>query len=592
MINILKLNLAPATPPGSAQTLWRCYGYLRPYWILTLGAYLATFGTTAINVLTPQFIRLTIDRGIREQATHLLAAMVIGLLVLTLLRGVFTFLQGRWSETMAQSVAYDLRHALQRQVTTLSFAFRDQTETGELLSRAMQDVERIRMVTGRATIRIVNSAILFLATAVALVWMNPSLALFVILTLPLLIWRAIDFGTRARPIAQAIQKQLAILTTRLEQNLRGARVVKSFAQEDAEIERFTRENEQWYGYTAQNARLEAINAPLMHLIANLGTVVIVWYGGWLVINQQLTLGELVAFTTYLAQLVQPIRLLGNTIPMLATGSAAGERIFEILDQAPQVRDAPDARDLPPLRGAVCFENVSFSYSQRNAVLKDISFETKPGQVIALLGTTGSGKSTLINLIPRFYDPTAGRVLIDERDIRDVTLNSLRSQIGIVLQETTLFARTIRENIAFGCPDATQAQIEAVAQMAHAHAFIAQMPNGYATDVGERGVTLSGGQKQRLAIARALLINPRILILDDATSSVDTGTEKLIQRALDALMRGRTTFVIAHRLSTLQNADQILVLDQGKIVARGAHAELITRSRLYAEIYRRQVVPQA
>lgn len=577
---------------NAAQTLWRCYGYLRPYWTLTLGAYLTTLGTTIINIAVPQFIRWSIDRGIREQDLGALGGMVIALLALTSLRGAFAFLQGRWSETIAQSVAYDLRHSIQRQITTLSFAFRDQTETGELLSRAMQDVERIRMVTGRATIRIVNSAILFFATAIALVWMNPSLALVVILTLPFLIWRAIDFGTRARPLSQAIQKQLAILTTSLEQNLRGARVVKSFAQENAEIARFTRENEAWYGYTAQNARLESINAPMMHLIANLGTVLIVWYGGMLVIQQQLTLGELVAFTTYLAQLVQPIRLLGNTIPMLATGSAAGERIFEILDAVPEVRDAPAAIELPALRGAVQFENVSFAYSQRNAVLKDISFEAKPGQVIALLGTTGSGKSSLINLVPRFYDPTAGRVLIDGRDLRDITLNSLRSQIGIVLQETTLFARTIRENIAFGCPDATQTQIEAVAQMAHAHEFIAQMPNWYDTDVGERGVTLSGGQKQRLAIARALLINPRILILDDATSSVDTGTEKLIQRALDALMRGRTTFVIAHRLSTLQHADCILVLDKGKIVARGTHAELMTRSRLYAEIYRRQVMPQS
>jgi ABC-type multidrug transport system fused ATPase/permease subunit len=577
--------------PSDTRILWRCYGYLRPYGRLTLGAYLAMLGINALNVAAPQVIRWIIDRGIRGQDIPALGWSVLALLSLTLVKGVLTFLQGRWSETVGQNVAYDVRGEIQRKLTQLSFAFHSQAETGELLSRGVQDVERIRMITGRATIRMVNSLVLLVATAAALIWMNPHLALMSVVAMPILVWRALYFGRRYRPLSLAIQRQLAVLTTRLEQNLRGARVVKAFAQESAEIERFDRENEKWFDLSAQSVRLEAVNIPMMNLIANLGAVFILWYGGMLVSRSQLTIGALVAFTTYLAQLVQPVRMLGMTVPLQAMGAAAGERIFEILDAVPDVRDAPDARLLPPITGRVSFERASFAYGKR-PVVRDISFEAQPGQVIALLGPTGSGKSTLISLIPRFYDPTAGRVLIDGHDIRQFTLNSLRSQIGIVLQETMLFAATIRENISFGCPEATDAQIVAAAQAAQAHEFITQTPDGYATSVGERGVTLSGGQKQRLAIARALLTDPRILILDDATSSVDTGTEHLIQQALERVMQGRTTFVIAHRLSTLVRADQILVLDKGVIVARGAHATLLKTSELYAEIYRRQFHNQA
>ena len=580
-------------PPAPAQRdretlhiLWRCYGYLRPYWTLTAGAYLAMLGINALNVAVPQFIRWIIDQGIREQNVSVLGWAVLGLLGLTLVKGVLTFLQGRWSETTGQNVAYDMRGNIQRKLTQLSFSFHSQTETGELLSRAVQDVERIRMITGRATIRMVNSLVLLIGTAAVLIWMNPQLALFAVATMPLLAWRALHFGRRYRPLSLSIQKQLAVLTTRLEQNLRGRRVVKAFAQELSEIERFDLENEKWFDLSARSVQLEAVNIPLMHLIANVGSVLILWYGGLLVIQNRLTMGELVAFTTYLAQLVQPVRMLGMTVPLQAMGAAAGERIFEILDAVPDVRDAPDAKPMPPIKGRVCFDRASFAYGKR-PVVKDIAFEALPGQVIALLGQTGSGKSTLISLIPRFYDPTSGRVTIDGHDLRRFTLNSLRSQIGIVLQDTTLFAATFRENIAFGSPDATEERIVQAAQAAQAHGFIMQMPDGYDTNVGERGVTLSGGQKQRIAIARALLTDPRILILDDATSSVDTGTEHLIQKALERVMQGRTTFVIAHRLSTLLRADLILVLDKGRIAARGTHATLLDTSELYAEIYYRQ-----
>ncbi len=581
----------PFPQPGAARILWRAVGYLRPYWLWVAGAYLALLGITALALAIPQFIRWIVDRGIGQRDTATLLWSILALLGLTFIKSVLTFFQGAWTETASQGVAYDLRNAMHRQLAALSFSYHDRAATGQILSRAIQDVDRIRFVTGRAFLRLIDAIVLVLGTAVLLIAMNPTLALLALGTTPVLAYRAFWFGRRLRPLSLAIQQQLAVLTTRLEQNLRGARVVRAFAQEDAEIARFDRENDRWFDLSVQSTRLQAMNAPLMDLIANLGTVFIIWYGGQLVIQRQLTLGELVSFSTYLAQLIQPVRRLGQIIPALAIAAAAGERIFEILDAESEVRDAPDAIQLPPVRGAVKFDHVSFAYFRRHRTLTDISFEVQPGQIVALLGATGSGKSTIINLIPRFYDPTEGRITIDGYDLRRVTLNSLRDQIGIVLQETLLFATTIRENITFGSPHASEDQIIEAARAAQAHDFIMQTPNGYDTLVGERGITLSGGQRQRIAIARALLKNPRILILDDATSSVDAETEHLIQLALERLMRGRTCFVIAQRLSTLRKADLILVLDKGRIVARGTHEELLRTSGLYAEIYHQQLQPQ-
>ncbi|MCS7061328.1 MAG: ABC transporter ATP-binding protein [Anaerolineae bacterium] len=582
--------IAQPTAHSVWRNLWRCYGYLRPYWKATCVAYAATLALNVLSIVSPQWIRAAIDDGIGRRDLPSLSWSVAALLMLTLLKGGFTFLQGRWSEVASQNVAYDLRADIQRKLTILSFSFHDQSEAGDLLSRAVQDVDRIRFLTGRATLRIVESLALLIGTAAILFWMNPQLALLAIAGAPVLIHRSLSFGRRIRPLSLAIQRQLGVLTTRLEQNLRGARIVKAFAQEQAEIERFERENEHWFELSARSARLTAVNGPLLNLIANIGVVFILWYGGRLVLERQLSIGELVAFMTYMAQLVGPVRVLGQIIPAIAQAGAAAERVFEIADAAPDVRDAPDAMPLPPIKGHVRFEQVSFAYG-RHSVLRDITFEARPGQIIALLGRTGSGKSTVVNLLPRFFDPTAGRITIDGYDIRTVTLASLRAHIGIVLQETTLFAATIRENIAFGRPDAADEEVIAAAKAAQAHDFIMQTPDGYHTQVGERGVTLSGGQKQRIAIARALLTDPRILILDDATSSVDAETEQLIQRALDRLMVGRTTFVIAHRLSTVRKADLILVLDRGQIVARGTHEELLRTSGLYADIYHRQLKPR-
>ena len=580
-----------APPPGSLPIMIRCLGYLRPYWRLTAGAYLALFGVTGLALLVPQLVRATIDRGISADNLRALHISVLTILGITLVKGVLNFVLGRWTEIASQGVAYDFRNELYRKLSALSFSYHDRAQVGQLLSRAIQDVDRIRFMTGRALLRLAEGVLLLIGAAVFLTLMNPALALLALWTMPIMAYWALRFGRRFRPLSLAVQQQLAVLTTGLEQNLRGARVVKAFAQEPAEIARFDGENDHWLDLSVTAARLQALNIPLLDLIANLGTVFIIWYGGTLVVRGSLTLGELVAFSTYMGMLIQPVRRLGMILPALATAIAAGERVFEILDAQSEVKDAPDALPLPPVAGHVRFEHVSFNYFGRQTVLDDVCLDVQPGQVIALLGPTGSGKSSIINLIPRFYDPTSGRITIDGHDIRGVQLTSLRDQIGIVLQETTLFAASIRENLAFGRPGATDAEIVDAAKAAQAHDFIMAMPNGYDTPVGERGATLSGGQKQRVAIARALLKDPHILILDDATASVDSDTERLIQAALERLMRGRTSFVIAQRLSTVRMADLVVVLDGGRIAATGTHAELLRTSELYTEIYHRQLRPQ-
>jgi ATP-binding cassette subfamily B multidrug efflux pump len=570
------------------RILLRCLAFLRPYWKLTAGSYVLFLGITVLTLLVPQLMRRIIDSGIRTGDMGFITWNVLLLLGLVLIKGVMSFFQGRWTEMASQGVAYSIRSRIHAKLASLSFSYHDKTETGELLSRSIQDVERIRFLTGRALQRILEGIVLFLGTAVVLFLMNPRLGPLALVSMPFITVLAFTFGRRFRPLSLSIQKQLAVLTTRIEQNLRGARMVKAFAQEEEEIRRFEGENERWFLLSRSAARLRALNIPVLQMLANVGVIFIIWYGGRLVIQGGLTLGEMVAFTAYLSQLAVPVRRLGMVIAVLAQAAASGERILEILDARSEVRERPHARELGRIRGHVRFEEVCFSYFNRLPVLSGISFEARPGQLVALLGITGSGKSSIINLMPRFYDPTAGRILIDGTDIREVTLQSLRSQIGVVLQDTTLFAATIRENIAFAAPAATDEEVVRCAEAAQAHEFIAELPDGYDTYVGEQGRTLSGGQKQRLAIARALLCDPRILILDDATASVDTETERLIQRALENLMAGRTSFVIAQRLSTVLKADLILVLHEGRIVARGTHRELIRSSGIYADIYNRQL----
>lgn len=582
-------TIQPTTRP-LLKILWRVYGYLRPYWKRTLAAYLSLFVILALNMLIPQFIRWIIDTGVEGNRPDVLTWSVLALLGMTLIKGVLNYVNGTQSEIASQNVAFDLRNEIQRKLTQLSFSFHDQSETGELLSRAVQDVERIRFLTGRATVRLLEGTLLLVFTAVALLVMDARLGLMVLATMPFLVYRALSFGARYRPLSLRVQKQLAVLTTSVEQNLRGMREVKAYVQEEAEIDRFDRENNRWFDFSARAAKMQAVNLPLLFFIANLGTVVIILYGGFQVVQGQITIGEIIAFIAYLGQLVDPIRRLGMIIPAVAIAGSSAERIFDILDTVSEVKDEPGAQPIGEIKGDVAFEHVSFSYSAKK-VLTDINFEAQAGQTIALLGSTGSGKSTIINLLPRFYDPTEGRILVDGVDIHKVTLRSLRSQIGIVMQDATLFAGTIRENIAFGVESASEDEIIEAAKAAQANEFIIRSPDGFDTRIGERGVTLSGGQRQRLAIARALLLDPKILILDDATASVDAETEHLIQLAFRNLIQGRTTFVIAHRLSTVRDADKIIVMEKGRISATGTHETLLTTSRLYSEIYNRQLLRQ-
>ncbi len=566
-----------------SSALFRIYGFLRPYASRVAAGLVLMLGIDLLSLLIPQAVRLTIDRGMKPGDLRLLLAGVGAVLGLALVKGVLTFFQGRIVETYSQGVAYDLRRTMHERLTGLSFSFHDRAENGQLLSRAIQDVERIRFLTGRASQRLVEGAFLLVATTAVMVAMSPALAALSLLLMPLLVWRAVVYGNRIRPLSYRVQQQLAVLTTRVEQNLRGARIVKAFVQERAEIERFREENLRWFELSRTSARIQSVNGPLMSLIANLSTVIVVGYGGYLIVQGRVSFGLLVAFLTYLGQLAQPVRMMGQIAPVVGMAASSGQRVFEVLDARSEVSDRPGARTMPRIEGRVRFENVGFSYTGRQGTLTDISFEARPGLSVALLGETGSGKTTIMNLIPRFYDVTDGRITIDGNDIRDVTVASLRDQIGIVMQEAVLFGTTIRENIALGSANATEEEIIRAAQAAQAHQFITETERGYDTAVGEMGVTLSGGQKQRIAIARALLKNPRILLLDDATSSVDTQTEQSIQAELASLMAGRTSFIIAHRLSTVRTADLIILMEGGRISAIGDHASLLAGSELFRRI---------
>lgn len=585
-------------------TALRILGYFRRYWLAAFVAYGCLIFLTAIELTVPELIRRVIDCAIRVGATGhssraacpsnfdpmaLVSAVVLLIIALTVLKGLFQFGHGYLGEYGAQGIAYDIRNDIYRHLQRLSFSWHDRAQTGQLMARATSDVEQLRFFTGRAFLQLAQFALLGTGITVILFTTNWKLAIASLITLPLLIHTVQYYTQTVQPLFRQVQEELAVLAAIIQENLAGAKVVKAFAREPDEISKFDKQNALLKDQYVAAAEIQSFTNPLMDVIGNLGTVVVLWFGGYLVITGELSVGQLVAFNTYLLLIVRPLRRLGFLIGQSSRALAAGERIFEILDAPVEVEDRPDAQPLPPIHGPVVFDHVWCSYYGGEPVLRDVSFQARPGQVVALLGATGSGKTTIVNLIPRFYDVTQGRVLIDGYDVREVQLLSLRRQVGMVLQDTALFTGTIRENIAFGVPHATDEQIAAMAKAARAHDFIQEFPDGYDTRVGERGVTLSGGQKQRIAIARALLLDPKILILDDFTSAVDTETEALIREALETLMKGRTTFVIAQRVSTVQSADQIIVLDHGAIVGIGTHEELLETNSIYAEIYRLQLV---
>ncbi len=533
---------------------------------------------------------LTARRDGAPQALLVAALAIVGFAGL---RGVFAFLQAYWAEKNSQAVAFDLRNDLFAKIQRLSFSYHDRNRTGQLMVRATDDVEKVRLFIGQGLVQLVSALLLIVGTLIILFSTNAALALAALPILPVAFVVFVIFGTISGPLFAKVQERLSALNTILQENLAGIKVVQAFTREAQEQRKFRAAADRLLEQQIAVTRVFTFLFPFIFLIANLGQAGILYFGGRLIVDGTLTIGEWQEFSLYLIYLFLPIAQFGLIITQLGQAAASATRIFEILDAQSDVTDKPGAQPLPPVRGRVEFDQVSFRYfGSGDPVLRDVSFTAEPGQTVALLGMTGSGKTSIINMIPRFYDVTGGAVRLDGQDVRDVTLDSLRTQIGLVLQETTLFSGTIRDNIAYGKPDATDAEIEAAARAAAAHDFIVAFPDGYATPVGERGATLSGGQKQRLAIARALLLDPRILILDDSTSSVDVQTEAQIQHALDRLMKGRTAFVIAQRISTVMNADQIIVLEKGSVVARGTHAELMEDSPIYAEIYRSQLVGDA
>lgn len=571
------------------KQLLRSFRFLRKYWYLAVGALLSLFVTTVASLAIPRLSQTMIDQGLGQRNIQLVLILSAIMLVLAVVQGLFQFAQGAWAARSAQGIAFDMRNTLYSKIQSLSFSYHDRSQTGQLLTRATSDVEMVQRFVGQGLITLVSALLMMVGALILLFTTNWRLALVMVVVIPVtgVIFSA--FIRTAQPLFKKIQERLSTLNVVLQENIAGVRVVKAFVREAHEGNRYRKANVDLYDVNIQVNRVLSLAFPSIFTMANAATLCIYWIGGNQVIAGSLTIGELVAFTSYVMMAFFPVVMMGFVLSMFSQAAASAERIYEIIDTSSEVVEKPGAQPLPAIQGRVAFEDVTFRYYQSgDPVLKNVSFVAEPGQAIALLGATGSGKSTIINLIPRFYEVCDGRVTVDGNDIRDVTLESLRAQIGIVLQETNLFEGSIRENIAFGRPDATLEDVIGASRAAEAHEFIGSFTEGYETRVGERGVTLSGGQKQRVAIARALLLNPKVLILDDATSSVDLATEFKIQKALDRLMRGRTSFVIAQRVATVLNADQILVLDKGEIVARGTHEELLDCSEIYAEIYHSQL----
>ena len=588
----------------NAGILLRMLQFILPYKHLVILNALGLIGTTAFMFVMPWFLEDAID-SLRGNPTNLplidsiatpgttsyLLFVALGLLITGALRGVFFFGQTYLSQTISQSAAYDIRNTLYTSFQGQSFSFYDKVSTAELMSRATVDVEAARMLLSMGLPRPIQTTIFFSAVLIFLWQTNPTIAFIALIGIPFIGYRAILTSIRLRPIWLKVQEGVAALTTVLQENLSGAKVVRSFGRQDLEISKFQTKTDIVYDHNIRRTFIRSFNNSLMTLVVYALMGITLLYGGREVINGQMSDGQILRVFFYFVMLTEQVRMLGFLGDQVSRTVAAGERIFEILDAVPDITDRPGVSQLGEVEGVVLFENVSFSYNQLIPTLRNINFEAKPNEVTAIVGATGSGKTSLISLMPRFYDVTSGKVTIDGTDIRDVTLNSLRKNIGIVQQDVFLFSASIRDNISYARSTASIDEVEDVAKAARLHDFIVSLPNSYNTWVGERGITLSGGQKQRLAIARTLLLDPRILVMDDSLSSVDTETEYLIQQALLHLMKGRTTFVIAHRLANLKRANQILVLQDGIIAERGTHQDLLAKHGIYADIYEIQLRDQ-
>ncbi len=549
--------------------------------------YLCLFGGAALSIYIPNLTGQAIDQALGSAKASIIVYIALGIAIAGILRGVINYYQSYLAEALSQHVSFDLRNQLYNHLQKLSYAFHDRSQTGQLMSRATSDVEGVRMFVGFALLRGVYFIVLGVAIIVLLMVINWKLALISIVTIPFISYRTLAIGQRFRSLYTKIQQGVGVMGTYIQESIVGAKVVRAFAREKYETDKFMKQAKENFTWDITISKLWAVNSPLMGFALYLAMAGILWYGGRLVIGGTMTTGTMTEFLLYVVMLNAPVRMLGWLAQLYSRALSSGKRVFEVLDAETEVKEKPGAAEINDCKGEIRFENVCFSYGAEQPVLQDINFEAKPGQVIALVGASGSGKSTVANLIPRFYDVTEGRITIEGKDIRDLTLESLRRNVGIVHQDTFLFSASIRENISYGKPGATLEEITKASKIARLHDFVMSLPEGYETWVGERGITLSGGQKQRLAIARTLLLNPCIIIMDDATSSVDMETEGEIRQALNSLLQGRTTFIIAQRLRSVQMADLILVLEDGRIVERGTHAELIARNGYYSKLYNLQ-----
>jgi ABC-type multidrug transport system fused ATPase/permease subunit len=569
----------------------RVLSYLKRYWFLEILVILCLLGVTASTIVVPLLVRMIIDDVIVRMDYSLLLTITLAILGVTALRGFLAFAWRYATEYIAQKAVYNARNQVYEALQRQSFTFYDKMPTGELMSRVTSDVDMIRGFLAWGFPQLISIVAMFVGVFAITLSISWKMTILALSTAPILFLTTLRFSRKIRPVFTVGQERLAVINAVLQENITGVKVVRAFAKEDLEERKFAEKGKDYFDTNVVAAKLRATHIPLMELMSGLGTVLILLYGGIQVISGEITIGTLVLFNSYLLLLLMPMRFLGFITSFIQRALAGARRIFEVLDAVPEIKDKLGAKELSSADGHVKFENVSFSYGQE-PVLRNVTFEAKPGETVALLGATGSGKSSIISLIPRFYDATGGKLTLDGADVRNIKIESLRKHIGIVHQETFLFSTTIKENIAYGNPNATMEEIIDAAKAAEAHDFIVAFPEGYNTLIGERGSTLSGGQKQRVAIARALLKNPRILILDDSTSSVDIETEYQIQNALQALLKNRTTFVITQRLSTIKDAHKIIVLDSGEIAEMGTHEELLRKDGLYRRIYETQLAVQA
>lgn len=565
----------------------RLIKYLRPYKFRLFMAALCTALASAGTVYLPWIIKDVVDQVLSEKDSEKLTYIALSIVVIFLLRGFFFYGQSYLISYVGQSVIIDIRRAMFQKIQRLSMSFYDKNKTGTIMSYVTNDVSALQSGLVDNIVDMITETVILVASIVAMICLDWKLFLFTFCTFPVVIGFIDFFGKRIRKSGSKIQGTTADLTSVLQEVVSSARVVKSFVREPYEIDRFERENIHNFRAHMKYVRLSATLTPTIEFVAAIGVTMILWFGGNSVINGDITAGALVAFLTYAVNISNPIKRLSKVIAHIQRALAAADRVFNVLDMPELIKNVPDAKELPYVKGNVEFQNVSFTYDTEEPILNNVSFKAEPGQVVALVGPSGAGKSTVASLLPRFYEVTDGKIIVDGYDIREVTMESLREQVGIVPQETMLFNGTVYDNILYGRLDATKEEIEAAAKAANAHHFIMELPNGYDTQLGDRGVNMSGGQRQRIAIARAILKDPQILILDEATSALDTQSERVVQEALDRLMVGRTSFVIAHRLSTIKNADKILVMEKGKIVEEGSHEELMARNGLYAHLYQIQ-----